>query len=73
MYKVDFDFETRSELPLDQVGIDNYARHPSTEILLCAYAFDDGDVNMWEYHESHIPEDFESIPFNGICVPVFEY
>lgn len=60
MYKVDFDFETRSELPLDQVGIDNYARHPSTEILLCAYAFDDGDVNMWEYHESHIPEDFES-------------
>lgn len=58
MYKIDFDYETRSQVPLDIVGTENYARHPTTEIILCAYAFDDGPVNQWEPHKSKIPDDF---------------
>lgn len=41
------DFETFSEVNLKTVGGSVYARHPSTELLMCAYAFDDGPVQQW--------------------------
>jgi DNA polymerase bacteriophage-type len=44
------DFETRSELSLPDVGLDNYVRHPSTSALMLAYAFDDGPVELFQPH-----------------------
>ena len=41
------DFETRSECDLKSMGVYNYARHPSTQVLCMSYAHDDGPVNTW--------------------------
>src|SRR5208282_3789511 len=41
------DYETRSKLNLKDCGLDRYAKDPSTEILMMAYAFDDAPVKMW--------------------------
>jgi len=41
------DLETYSDLDLKKVSLDRYASHPSTRILMCAYAFDDGEVDIW--------------------------
>lgn len=41
------DFETFSEADLKAVGTSVYARHPSTEVLMCAYAFGDEAVQQW--------------------------
>jgi Casjensviridae DNA polymerase len=44
------DFESRSLVELRgkfSVGLWNYATHPSTQILMLAFAFDDGPVNIW--------------------------
>jgi len=41
------DFETYSEVDLRNVGGDVYARHPSTEPLMLAYATDDLDIDIW--------------------------
>ncbi len=45
--KLWLDFETRSFLNLKKTGIDRYAKDPSTEALMLAYAFDDGPVELW--------------------------
>lgn len=42
------DFETRSKADLKKVGVDNYARHPSTTVLMLALAVNDGDAGLWE-------------------------
>jgi DNA polymerase bacteriophage-type len=41
------DFETRSALNLKDVGAYRYAADPSTDVWCCAYAVDDGPVNLW--------------------------
>jgi DNA polymerase len=41
------DYETRSRLDLRKVGAHKYAAHPSTEVICCAYAVDDGPVQLW--------------------------
>lgn len=41
------DFETYSELDVRYVGAHRYAEHPSTEVLILSYAFDDEPVNTW--------------------------
>lgn len=40
------DFETRSAADLKAVGLDNYARDPSTDVLCMAFAFDDEPVEL---------------------------
>lgn len=42
------DFETFSEADLKKVGSYAYAEHPSTEVLICTYAFDDQPVQVWD-------------------------
>lgn len=54
------DYETRSRVPLsgkESVGLWNYARHESTEPLMCAYAFGDEDPKLWVCHEGPIPSE----------------
>ena len=47
MSKIYIDLETRSELDLKEVGLWNYARHPSTSILCMAFAYDANEVQLW--------------------------
>lgn len=42
------DFETYSDIDLKKVGSYAYAEHPSTEVLICTYAFDDEHVRVWD-------------------------
>ena len=42
------DFETRSRCDIRKGGGYRYALDPSTEALMLAYAFDDGEIAMWE-------------------------
>lgn len=41
------DLETFSECDLKEAGVYRYAEHPSTEILVIGYAFDDDEVKQW--------------------------
>lgn len=50
------DFETRSEKDLKIHGLDNYARHPSTQVLMLAYAVDNGEIHLWEPRLGPMPE-----------------
>lgn len=45
--KLHIDFETRSTVELSDVGIDNYARHPTTDPWCLAFAFDDEEPDLW--------------------------
>ena len=49
MTKLHIDFETRSALDLKLVGLDNYARHPSTRVLMMAWAIDKSPVQLIEW------------------------
>ncbi len=42
------DLETYSDLDIKKTSLDRYASHPSTRILMCAYAGDSGPVELWE-------------------------
>ena len=50
------DFETYSEANLRKCGTDRYARDPSTEVLMYAYAFDNEPVQQW------VPAEGEKMP-----------
>lgn len=47
MTTLHIDFETRSTVDLKTAGLDNYARHPTTDTWCMAAAFDDGPVRIW--------------------------
>jgi len=49
------DIETYSEIDLKQVGAQCYARHPSTEVTLFAWAVDDGPVQVWDCTAGNMP------------------
>ncbi len=55
--RIHHDFEGFSEADLKKVGSSRYARDPSTEVLMCSYAFDDrAEIGQW------IPEEGQPIP-----------
>ena len=41
------DYETRSQLLLKAVGSWKYSTHASTDVWCCAYAVDDGPIQLW--------------------------
>ena len=55
MTVLSLDLESRSELFFGRgpknVGLDRYSKHPSTRILMLAYAFDEAPVQMWDCTE----------------------
>lgn len=53
------DMESRSELDLTQVGSYRYLSHPSTELILLAYAFGEEEIKIWECLEDLMPEDLK--------------
>ena len=44
------DFETASDLDLTEVGVERYAQHESTRVLMLSYALNDYDVHQWFPH-----------------------
>src|SRR5580704_1155977 len=44
------DYETYSLLNLKEVGLDNYAKHPSTGISMLGWALDLEEVELWLPH-----------------------
>jgi DNA polymerase family A len=58
--KLFLDTETYSEADLKKCGAYAYAEHPSTEIMICTYAFDDEKVQVWDATDgSRIPRDLK--------------
>lgn len=54
--EVSLDYEVFSEVDITDVGVDAYARHPSTEVLMCAYRFkSDGVLCFWTKHDGPFP------------------
>jgi DNA polymerase bacteriophage-type len=51
------DYETRSTLELKKVGAWAYASHSSTDVWCCAYAIDDGPIELWTSGQP-VPEAF---------------
>lgn len=54
-HKLHLDLETRSLADLRKVGVYAYAAHPSTEVLMCCWAIDDGPVLTW-FQGTAVPE-----------------
>ena len=54
------DYEARSRLVLKSVGTHRFAADASTEILCCAYAVDDGPVQLWTPGDPVPPEFIEA-------------
>lgn len=59
MTKLYLDFETASCIDLPEVGIDNYAKHPSTRALMLGWAFDDDEPQLWEPHTGLMPAEVQ--------------
>lgn len=52
------DTETFSPVDLKKCGAYAYSEHPETEIMICSYAFDDDNVQVWDATDgSSMPED----------------
>jgi len=47
MRKLYIDFETYSEADIRKIGTWAYSRHPSTEVLIMAWAFDNDTPSIW--------------------------
>jgi len=62
------DFETRSAADLRKVGLFIYAKHPSTRVWCCAYAFGDEDPEIWLSGEPCPPRLKKHIEDGGIIV-----
>jgi len=54
-YRLHHDFETYCDVSVTDVGSDVYARHPSTEVLMCAYAYNDEEIDQWVPAEDRSP------------------
>ena len=67
------DYETKSQLKLDKVGVHRYAVDPSTDILCAAYCVDDGPIKLWhpgdpvppEFKEAARDPDWRAIAHNA--------
>lgn len=47
MTHLHIDFETRSILDLKKVGLDNYSKHPTTDVWCLGWAFGDEPIELW--------------------------
>jgi DNA polymerase len=64
------DYETRSAVDLKKCGLDVYARHPSTEVICMAYAWNDTKIFVKtpeQFHATDMNEQF----FNGMPSEIY--
>lgn len=62
------DLETFSEIDIRKASLDKYASHPSTRILMCAYAYDEGPVLLWQEGDPGLRE-LKAEMKAHVCVP----
>jgi DNA polymerase len=55
------DFETRSEIDLEVRGLHNYATHPSTRVLLLAYALNKEEPKLWQADIEPFPAELSEL------------
>jgi DNA polymerase len=60
MKKLWLDFETRSYGNIKNNGLDRYAKDPSTEVLMLAYAFDMDTPKLWQPRLGPMPEELRA-------------
>lgn len=77
MGTITFDFETRSEADLKKVGAWAYSQHPSTDVICCAWGFEDQPIQTWTPWDQVIPQDLFDLIEAGYVVEAhnvaFEY
>lgn len=59
------DFETASCLDLRAVGLDRYAKHPSTRVLMLGWALGDEEVELWEPRFGSMPAELQAAISNS--------
>lgn len=59
--RITFDFETRSEADLTQVGAWAYSEHPSTEVICAAWGIDRDPIQSWDMRQRHVTPGLEAL------------
>lgn len=60
--RLHIDVETFSEVDIKQAGAHAYAQHPSTEVLMVYFAFNDDEPIEWDIHKgAPVPEGFVAL------------
>ena len=70
------DFETRSTVELPEVGVHNYATHPSTDVWCMGWALDDREPDIWYPQMGTPPVIFKCLKENATVAAhnaVFEF
>src|ERR1035438_4620437 len=57
MKRLWLDFETRSLINIKNSGLDRYAKDPSTQVLMLAYAFDMEQPKLWQPRLGPMPQE----------------
>ena len=69
MPRLHLDYETFSECDLRAHGTELYVRHPSTEVLMAAYAFGGDPVQHWDATTEPMPQDLrEAFEDPGVII-----
>lgn len=55
--QLSLDYETYCDIDIRKVGLDAYTAHPSFEVMMAAYRFDDGPLQHWQAHLEPFPAD----------------
>lgn len=55
--RLHLDLEVYSEVSIKDAPLDVYASHPSTKVILCAFAFDEGPVSVYEPDSQPMPKE----------------
>jgi len=62
------DWETRSVLDLEEVGLDVYLSHPSTKIIMANYCRSNRSIKTWEPHlNPDLPAELEDMLLDPFC------
>lgn len=59
--RITFDFETRSEADLTQVGAWAYSEHPSTEVICAAWGIDRDPIRSWDMRQRRMVPGFANL------------
>jgi DNA polymerase len=59
--KLYLDFETRSTISLKDCGLDVYAKHPDTEVLMLAWARNEEEPQLWEPRLGPMPGELREL------------
>lgn len=68
MTELHLDFESRSTVDLKEAGLDNYARHPSTDAWCMSWAFGNEEPALWRMGRPLPDRVRKHVEAGGVCV-----